>query len=95
MWRDIGSRTRVPSPPPAIDGYVTVYPCEQGRPEASNINYVAGQVVPNLVTVQVDPSGQVCFYTLAATDLLADLAGVFTDQRLTLAADDGYVSVDA
>ena len=69
---------------PSGPGYVTVYPCEQGRPEASNINYVAGQVVPNLVTVQVGPSGQVCFYSVAATDLLADLAGVFTAQPVMI-----------
>ena len=32
-------------------GFATVYPCGQSRPEASNLNYAAGQTIPNLVIV--------------------------------------------
>ena len=34
---------------PRAPGYATVFPCAAGRPEASNLNYGAGEVVPNLV----------------------------------------------
>ena len=34
---------------PAIGGgYVTVYPCDKPRPDASNLNFVTDQTVPNL-----------------------------------------------
>jgi hypothetical protein len=34
------------------DGYVTVYPCGT-RPDASNLNFVAGQTIPNSVIAPV------------------------------------------
>jgi hypothetical protein len=59
---------------PSGDGFVTVYPCSEPRPTASNLNYVAGQTVPNLVTVGVGTDGAVCFFTKTTTHLVADLA---------------------
>jgi sugar lactone lactonase YvrE len=56
-------------------GYLTVYPCDQPRPLASNVNYVAGQNVPNLVTAAVSPTGTICIYSLAATDVIVDVNG--------------------
>jgi len=56
-------------------GFVTVYPCDQTLPVASNLNIVAGQTVPNLVTVRLAPNRHICFFTSAATQLLSDLAG--------------------
>ena len=38
---------------PVADGFLTVYPCDAPRPLASNLNYAAGQTVPNLVTVKL------------------------------------------
>ena len=35
---------------PSGPGYLTVYPCP-ARPTASNLNYVAGDIVPNLVAI--------------------------------------------
>ena len=35
-------------------GFVTVHPCASGRPNASNMNFVGGQIVPNLVIVQAE-----------------------------------------
>ncbi len=63
---------------PAGPGFVTAYPCESGVPTVSNVNYVKGDVVPNLSIVRVDTNDDVCFYTLTGTHLLADLAGYFT-----------------
>ena len=61
---------------PDADGYVTVYPCG-GRPDASSLNYVANQTVPNAVIAPVSPDGEVCFYSTANVDLIADVNGYF------------------
>jgi hypothetical protein len=57
-------------------GFVTVYPCGS-KPNASSLNYVAGQTVPNAVIAPVSPSGEVCFYSQAPVHLLADVNGWF------------------
>ena len=64
---------------PASEGYLTVYPCDEPRPLASNLNYAKNQTVPNLVTVKVGTSLKVCFYAQKQLHLLADLAGSFED----------------
>ena len=61
---------------PASGGFVTAYPCGT-PPNASNVNYVPGQVVADLVTVQVSPARGVCLYTYGATHLVADLQGTY------------------
>jgi hypothetical protein len=58
-------------------GFVTVYPCGAARPNASNLNYVAGDTVPNAVIAKVGADGKVCLFTLAATHLLADVNGYY------------------
>ncbi|WP_441250550.1 hypothetical protein [Kitasatospora sp. McL0602] len=59
-------------------GYVTVYPHGQARPTASNLNFTAGQTIPNLVTVPVI-DGKVNLYNfLGTTDLVADISGYYT-----------------
>jgi hypothetical protein len=58
-------------------GFATVYPCGQTRPEASNLNYAAGQTIPNLVIAKPGTGGKVCVYSDAAVDLLADVSGFF------------------
>ena len=58
-------------------GFATVYPCGQSRPEASNLNYAAGQTIPNLVIAKPGVGGKVCIYSYAAVDVLADVSGFF------------------
>jgi hypothetical protein len=60
---------------PEAAGFVTVYPCGGTKPLASNLNYSAGQTIPNQVSVPVAADGTVCFYTQSATDLIADVSG--------------------
>lgn len=62
------------------EGFVTVYPCDAPRPEASNLNHVAGETVPNLVTVRLAADGTVCLFAQRTVHLLADVAGYFTSQ---------------
>jgi hypothetical protein len=59
-------------------GYVSAYPCDQPRPEVSNLNYVTGSTVAALATVKLAADGTVCLYSYASTHLLVDLAGTYT-----------------
>jgi hypothetical protein len=61
-------------------GYLTVYPSGVTRPTASNLNFVAGETVPNLVEVAVGYAGQVTMFTQFAStagsaDVIFDVAG--------------------
>ncbi len=62
---------------PAATGFLTAFPCDQNRPKASNLNYVAGETVPNLVNVKVSITRSVCFFAQQSTHLIVDLAGTF------------------
>jgi hypothetical protein len=64
---------------PAGAGFVTVYPCRDTPPTASNLNYVAGQTVPNAVMTAVGDGGAVCLFTKAPTHLVVDVAGWFPE----------------
>ena len=57
-------------------GYVTVYPCGT-KPNASSLNYTAGQTIPNAVIAPVSADGHVCFSVYGNTDLLVDASGYF------------------
>ena len=50
---------------PTAGGYLTVYPDGQARPDASNLNFRAGQTVPNFVMVRVGASGKIDAYLSA------------------------------
>jgi hypothetical protein len=58
-------------------GWVTVFPCGAARPLASNLNFVAGQTVPNAVLSKVGADGAVCLFASAATHLVVDVNGSF------------------
>lgn len=61
-------------------GFVTAYPADVKRPNTSNVNLVsAGATRANSVIVPVSPSGEVSFYSLSSTHLLADITGYYTD----------------
>jgi hypothetical protein len=60
---------------PSAPGIVTAYPSGAVLPVASNINYVAGEVVPNLVEVGIGSGGDVSFYSSVRSDLVVDVEG--------------------
>ena len=62
---------------PSADGYVTVFPCGGAVPTTSNVNFVAGQTIPNAVVAALTPTGTVCIYTHTSTHLLVDVSGYF------------------
>ena len=76
---------------PTAPGFITAYPCDAPRPLASNVNYVAGQVVANGVIAPVSASGKVCLYSSVATDIIVDLAGWFPGDAFTGATPKRFV----
>src|SRR5690606_20426820 len=52
-----------------------VFPCGGEPPNASNINYLPGRTVPNLVIAKVGAGGSVCLYSYAAAHLVVDVSG--------------------
>ena len=59
--------------------FLTVWPKGTTRPIASNLNFVPGQVVANLVQVPVSTDGKVSLYNLTgSTDVVLDVAGYYT-----------------
>ncbi len=60
-------------------GFVTAFPSGTLRPNASNLNFAKGQIVPNLVVVRVGNDGKVSLFNRSdgSSHLIADLAGYF------------------
>jgi hypothetical protein len=64
---------------PGPDSYLTLYPTGASRPLASNLNFVAGQTVANLVIARIGSGGKVTIYNnLGSTVVVADVQGWFT-----------------
>lgn len=68
---------------PTHAGFITVWPCGVVRPLASNVNYVAGDIVPNGVIATIGNEGSVCFFSQQETDLVVDVAGWFEGTAYT------------
>jgi hypothetical protein len=67
---------------PQAAGYLTAYPCAPSPPNASNVNFVADQSVPNMVISAIASSGEICFYNSAPLQWIVDVSGYFTDSLL-------------
>ncbi|MGP3687035.1 PKD domain-containing protein [Streptomyces sp. IBSNAI002] len=72
-------------------GHVTVFGSGHEQPITSNVNFEAGQTVPNLVIVPVGKDGYVELFNggWESIDLLADVTGYFTRS-----AASGYTSMN-
>ncbi len=74
--------------------YLTIWPTGTAQPLVSNLNWVAGQTVPNRVIVPVGTGGQVSVYNYAgSTDLVIDVGGWFTDASNAAATGASYVAL--
>ena len=62
---------------PVAAGFVTVYPCQTGRPLASSLNYRAGQTVANQSIVPLDTADEVCLFASQQADVVVDVLGWF------------------
>jgi|688.fasta_scaffold03653_20 hypothetical protein len=63
---------------PTGGSFLTVWPTGVTRPLASNLNFVPGDIIPNLVQVGIGSNGKVSLFNNAgAVNLVADLTGYF------------------
>ncbi|MDP2291127.1 MAG: hypothetical protein Q8M22_08035 [Actinomycetota bacterium] len=64
------------------NGFVTAWSCDEAKPTTSNLNFVAGRSVPNMVVVRVSQAtatrGSVCLESSDDVQLLADAMALFT-----------------
>lgn len=58
-------------------GYASIYPCGE-VPNASNMNFVAGQTLANSVSVPLSSSGEVCIFVFGSAHVLLDVSGYYT-----------------
>ncbi|MDX3540546.1 hypothetical protein PV721_40885 [Streptomyces sp. MB09-01] len=72
-------------------GHITAYPSGTEQPNTSNVNFVAGQTVPNMTIVPVGADGYVELVnrSYGDVDLIADVTGYFTRTNAS-----GYTSLD-
>ncbi|HVB41822.1 MAG TPA: DNRLRE domain-containing protein [Streptosporangiaceae bacterium] len=61
-------------------GVINVYPDDTPRPVTSNLNYVAGVTIANLVILPVGADGKIDLYNASGgtTQLIVDISGYFT-----------------
>ncbi|MEZ2390688.1 cutinase family protein [bacterium RCC_150] len=72
---------------PQSFGFATAYPSGTLRPNASNVNFAAGQTIPNSVTVPVGTDGKVTLYNRSSgtTHFIADISGYYLAGTPTVA----------
>jgi hypothetical protein len=78
----VGAVVNVTATGSTSPGYLTVFPCGQGAPTASNLNYLPGATVPNLVAVGVGDQKSLCIYNyesdnVASADVIVDISGFY------------------
>lgn len=62
------------------ESFLTVFPTGTAKPNASNLNFGAGQIIPNLVTVKLGTGGKVeLANAVGATHVIADVVGYYDD----------------
>jgi len=64
---------------PTAASHLDVWPAGTAHPNVSNINYTAGQTVPNLVVVKVSADGTIDLANAnGSADVIVDIVGYFT-----------------
>jgi alpha-tubulin suppressor-like RCC1 family protein len=68
---------------PAGNGFLTVFPCGQPVPNASNLNFRTGVTAANMVITNLPDNGELCVFTSQPTQLIVDVVGHFSDVQPT------------
>ena len=63
---------------PLAAGFITVFPCDQAMPRASNLNYVPGQTVADVAITLMAGDGTICLFTSSITHLIVDVNASIT-----------------
>jgi len=75
------------------DGFLTLYPTGSPRPFASNLNWVAGDTVANLVEVGLGDGDRVTVFVSSAAHVVFDVAGYVATPAASLGPDGLFVPV--
>jgi hypothetical protein len=75
---------------------VTVWPCDESRPLASNVNFsAAGVTVANAVVAKIaaagGSAGSICLFGSTGVDVIVDVQGYFTGEAYTGIAPDRFL----
>jgi Glycosyl hydrolases family 43 len=63
---------------PTATGFLTVWPAGRSRPNSSNLNFLPGQTVPNMVTVKVGDNGSIELVSnQGCPQVIVDIAGYY------------------
>ncbi|MEO5899704.1 MAG: hypothetical protein ABIR68_06180, partial [Ilumatobacteraceae bacterium] len=77
---------------PTAPGFLTVYPRGGSRPNASSVNFVAGQTVANMVIAKVGAGGQVSIFNYSgSTQVIVDVLGWFPSADVATVSSSGPV----
>lgn len=68
---------------PSAGGFITLWPDGQMRPPVSNLNFNAGQTVPNAFTVGLSGAGNFRIYSTSNTNFIVDITGYFTPPAMS------------
>lgn len=69
-------------------GFLTVYAADAARPNASNLNFVAGQTAANRVYVKLSSGGEIDIYNQGSwADVIVDVDGYFSDGAVISSGD--------
>ena len=60
-------------------GYLSVYPCAEGRSTSSNNNFTQNEARSTSVIVDPDENNEVCVYSSVSTDVIVDASGRLTE----------------
>lgn len=73
--------------------FLTVYPSKSARPTTSNINFGAGQAIPNQVVAKVGSDGKIVVYNNSGNvNVIIDVAGYYVKENdYVFSSSTGYV----
>jgi hypothetical protein len=67
---------------PVPGGYMTIFPSGSNVPLASDLNFAAGQTVPNLVVAKLGSNGKIgLFLDTGSTDVVIDVVGWISQEQ--------------
>ena len=72
----IAAQLNVTATAPEGDGFLTVWPCGDARPDTSTVNYHVGETSPNGITVSA-AGGSVCYASNVPTHVIIDSTGAW------------------
>jgi len=75
-------------------GYLTAWPCDQGRPATSSVGFVAGQTIADAVVTGVAADGTVCIFASAAAHIVVDRTATFAPAGTPIAVASGSAVTD-